>query len=158
MREGTFVWWGLRSFKNTYRATQKGQRCDSLSEVSSSSIYYLSRCAGLPKPSLFCMWLVPFSHEPAHFGNVGTDDVKSMANMETKWAAPWQNQQNDLCLQSDQSSQCAQWVAGDSMFLHADSKDSDQTGWTLGEEVILLVLAWGGSIMYFDCFYNYPKF
>ena len=30
--------------------------------------------------------------------------------------------------QSDQSSQCTQWVAEDLMFLHADSEDSDQTG------------------------------
>ena len=54
-------------------------------------------------------------------------------------AASWQNLQNDLCTQrrlrsawafaqSDQSSQCAQWVAEDPMFLHADSEDSDQTG------------------------------
>ena len=54
-------------------------------------------------------------------------------------AASWQNQQNDLCAQrrlrsawasaqSDQSSQRAQWVAEDPMFLHADSEDSDQTG------------------------------
>ena len=31
--------------------------------------------------------------------------------------------------QSDQSSLCAQWVAKDPSFLHADSEDSDQTGW-----------------------------
>ena len=30
--------------------------------------------------------------------------------------------------QSDQSSLCAQWVAKDTSFLHADSDDSDQTG------------------------------
>ena len=29
--------------------------------------------------------------------------------------------------QSDQSSLCAQWVAKDPRFLHADSEDSDQT-------------------------------
>ena len=57
-----------------------------------------------------------------------------------KWAAAWQNQQNDLCAQqklrsawpsaqSDQSLLCAQWVAKDQSFLQADSKDSDQTGW-----------------------------
>ena len=33
-----------------------------------------------------------------------------------------------LCAQSDQSSLCAHWVAKDPSFLHADSKDSDQTG------------------------------
>ena len=31
--------------------------------------------------------------------------------------------------QSDQSSLCAQWVAKGPRFLHADSEDSDQTGW-----------------------------
>ena len=31
--------------------------------------------------------------------------------------------------QSDQSVLCAHWVAKDLSFLHADSKDSDQTGW-----------------------------
>ena len=46
----------------------------------------------------------------------------------------------------------AQWVAEDPSFLHADSKDSDQTGqmprliWVFsGRTVILLVLTWGGS-------------
>ena len=50
------------------------------------------------------------------------------------WAASWQSQQNDLCAQqrlrstgasaqSDQYSLCAQWVAKDPSFLHADSKD-----------------------------------
>ena len=54
------------------------------------------------------------------------------------WATSWQNQQNDMCAQqrlwsawasaqSDQSSQCAQWVAEDPMFLQADSEDY-QTG------------------------------
>ena len=56
------------------------------------------------------------------------------------WAASWQNQQNGMCAQrrlrsasapaqSDQSSLCAQWVDKDPSFLHADSEDSDQTGW-----------------------------
>ena len=31
-------------------------------------------------------------------------------------------------VQSDQSSLCAQWVAKDPSFLHADSEDPDQTG------------------------------
>ena len=48
-----------------------------------------------------------------------------------------------------ESSLCAQWVAKDPSFLHADSKDSDQTGWMPrlvwvfpGCTVILLVLSW----------------
>ena len=54
--------------------------------------------------------------------------------------------------QSDQSSLCAQWVAKDPMFLHADSEDSDQTGrmprqiWVFaGRTLILLVLSCRGS-------------
>ena len=54
--------------------------------------------------------------------------------------------------QSDQSSLCAQWVAKGPSFLHADSEDSDQTGWMprliwvfAGRTTILLVLLWGGS-------------
>ena len=54
-------------------------------------------------------------------------------------AASWQNQQNDVHPAKTQismgirpvwseSSLCAQWVAKDPNFLHADSKDSDQTG------------------------------
>ena len=55
-----------------------------------------------------------------------------------KWATTWQNKQNDCAqrrlwstwasAQSDQSSLCAQWVAKDPSFPHADSEDSDQTG------------------------------
>ena len=33
-----------------------------------------------------------------------------------------------LRVKSDQSSLCTQWIAKDPSFLHADSKDSDQTG------------------------------
>ena len=79
------------------------------------------------------------------------------------WADSWQNQQNDLCAQrrsawvstqSDQSSQCTQWVAMDPVLLHVDSEDSIRLGgcpgWSessLGTRVIMLVLSWGGSIM-----------
>ena len=56
------------------------------------------------------------------------------------WAASWQNQQNGMCAQQSlislcirtiwsEFSLCSQWVAKDPSFLHADSKDSDQTGW-----------------------------
>ena len=50
------------------------------------------------------------------------------------------------------SSVCAQWVAKDPSFLHADSEDSDQTGrmprliWIFaGRTLTLLVLSRGGS-------------
>ena len=56
--------------------------------------------------------------------------------------------------QSDQSSLCAQWVAMDPSFLHADSEDSDQTGllWVFaGRTAILLVLSCRGSCMFGLC-------
>ena len=89
-----------------------------------------------------------------------------------KWAASWQNQQNDvrpaktqismgICPVWSESSLCAQWVAKDTSFLHADSEDSDQTGrmprliWVFAVahhfvgfvmmRLILLVLPWGSS-------------
>ena len=53
-----------------------------------------------------------------------------------------------------ESSLCAQWVAKELSFLHADSEHSDQTGrmsrliWVFaGRTVILLVLSWGGSYL-----------
>ena len=57
-----------------------------------------------------------------------------------------------ICPVWSESSLCAQWVAKDSRFLHADSKDSDQTGrmprliWVFaGCTIILLVLSRCGS-------------
>ena len=57
--------------------------------------------------------------------------------------------------QSDQSSLCAKWVAKGPSFLHADSKDSDQTGqmprliWVFARRIFtLLVLLRGGSIVF----------
>ena len=54
-----------------------------------------------------------------------------------------------------QSSLCAQWVAKNPSFLHADSEDSDQTGrmprliWVFaGRTLILLVLSCRGSLIY----------
>ena len=80
-------------------------------------------------------------------------------------AASWQNQQNDcapaktqirlgICPVWSESSLCAQWVAKDPSFLHADSEDSDQTGRMpsafAGHTTILLVLSWGGSYWSFS--------
>ena len=54
-----------------------------------------------------------------------------------------------------ESSLCAQWVAKDPRFLHADSEDFDQTGrmpkliWIFaGRTLILLVLSCRGSILF----------
>ena len=51
-----------------------------------------------------------------------------------------------------ESSLCAQWLAKDPSFLHADSEDSDQTGrmprliWVFAwRKVIVLFVTWGGS-------------
>ena len=59
-----------------------------------------------------------------------------------------------ICPVWSESSLCSQWVAKDLSFLHADNKDSDQTGSlacpgssesSLDAQIILLVLSWGGS-------------
>ena len=53
-----------------------------------------------------------------------------------------------ICPVWSESSLFAQWVAKDPSFLHADSKDSDQTGWM--PTLILLVLSWGGSYIFWQ--------
>ena len=60
-----------------------------------------------------------------------------------------------------ESSLCAQWVAQDPRFLQADSDDTlirmDLSESSLGAQVILLVLSWGGSCYLFPHFrYDYP--
>ena len=73
----------------------------------------------------------------------------------TKWLCAQQRLRSAWAsTQSDQSSPCAQWVAKDTSFLHADSEDSDQTGrmhrliWVFaGRKIILLVLSRGGSFL-----------
>ena len=47
-----------------------------------------------------------------------TKGVCAQRRLRSAWASA----------QSDQSSLCAQWVAKDPSFLHADSEDSDRTG------------------------------
>ena len=79
-------------------------------------------------------------------GAGGEMDVMKKCNIyiiyfnKIKWPAAWQNQQQKICVRPaktrislgirpvwSESSLCAQWVAKDSMFLNADSEDSDQT-------------------------------
>ena len=57
-----------------------------------------------------------------------------------------------ICSVWSESSLCTQWVAKDPSFLHADSEDSDQTGWMprliwvfAGHTITLLVLSCRGS-------------
>ena len=49
--------------------------------------------------------------------------------------------------QSDKSSLCAQWVAKDPCFLHADSEDSDQTG-----RMPRLICVFAGRTCHFVCY------
>ena len=60
-----------------------------------------------------------------------------------------------ICPVWSESSLWVEWVAKDPSFLHADSKDSDQTGrmprliWIFaGRTLTLLVLSWGGSFIH----------
>ena len=80
-------------------------------------------------------------------------DLSRDMTKPTKWVCA----QRRLRSVWSESSLCAQWVAKDPSFLHADSDDSDQTGWMprliwvfAGRTIILLVLSWGGSFIVFD--------
>ena len=90
---------------------------------------------------------------------VNTANGLSPKEQMIKWAATWQNQQNE-CAPSEVSDQlghlpslirsslCAHWIAKDPRFLQVDFEDSDQTGqmprliWVFaGRRVTLLVLS-----------------
>ena len=56
--------------------------------------------------------------------------ISHLTTKPTKWLCAQRRVRSAWAsAQSDQSSLCAQWVAKDPSFLHADSEDSDQTGW-----------------------------
>ena len=83
-----------------------------------------------------------FSHDMSHDMIIPTKWVYAQQRLRSAWASA----------QSSQSSLYAQWVAKDPSFLHADSKDSDQTGrmprviWVFAWRLaILLVLSCRGS-------------
>ena len=91
----------------------------------------LCRCTGYPGPSLL------------------PSDMSRDMTKTTKWVCP-QRRQISLGIHPvwSVSPLCAQWVAKDPRFLHADSEDSDQTGWMprliwvfAGRTLILLVLS-----------------
>ena len=102
-----------------------------------------------------CVW---------HFKSVETNFRKLIFNVNN-WAVTWQNQQSDGAPSEDSDQPghppclirvftCAQWVAKNPSFLHADSEDSDQTGrmprliWVFaGRTATLLVLSCLGSII-----------
>ena len=91
------------------------------------------------------MWLTSLWNEHMSCGMTkSTKWVCAQRRLRSAWAST----------QSDQSSLCAQWIAKDPSFLHAESKDSDQTGriprliWVLaGGTLIVLVLSCHGSII-----------
>ena len=72
-----------------------------------------------------------------------------------KWLCAQQRQISlGICPVWSASSLCAQWVAKDPRFLHADSEDSDQTGqmprliWVFaGHTCHFVGFSWGGSII-----------
>ena len=71
------------------------------------------------------------------------------ATLQTQTFEPRHDKSNKVSVRTaktqiwSESSLCAQWVAKDPSFLHADSEDTDQTGRTL----ILLVLSCRGSFV-----------
>ena len=80
--------------------------------------------------------------------------MRRLMTKPTKWRVRPAKTQISLGIRPvwSESSPCAQWVAKDSSFLHADSEGSDQTGrmprliWVFaGRTTTLLVLSWGGS-------------
>ena len=58
-------------------------------------------------------------------------EMSRLVTKPTKWHVRAAKTQISLgiCLVWSESSLCAHWVAKDPTFLHADSEDSDQTGW-----------------------------
>ena len=57
-------------------------------------------------------------------------EMSRLMTKPTKWLCAQRRLRSAWAFaQSDQSSLCAQWVAKDPRFLHADSENSDQTGW-----------------------------
>ena len=86
-------------------------------------------------------------------------------NSHGDWFEPPYDKTNKVAVHPvwSESSMCAQWVARDPSFFHADSEDSDQTGpmprlvWVFaGCTVILLALSWGGSFT-FTCLHELLK-
>ena len=76
-----------------------------------------------------------FYHQLWQTNNFSSDENETKNNLSHLMTKPtkWLYAQRRLrsawaSAQSDQCSLCAQWVAKDPWFLHADSEDSDQTG------------------------------
>ena len=80
--------------------------------------------------------------------NIPLSSINGLPHMNRDMTKPTKSMYGQASAQSVQSSLCAQWIAKDPLFLHAESKDSDQTGrmprliWVFaGRTLILLVLS-----------------
>ena len=97
---------------------------------------------GKTVPKIYSVWgILLTKYEPRHVktNKVTVRPSKSQISL-------------GICPVWSESSLCAQWVAKDPSFLHADNEDSDQTGrmprliWIFaGRTIILLVLSCRGS-------------
>ena len=105
------------------------------------SVIHITRNSMAAAIHFFLTWNTQSRHEPRH------DKTNKMAVRPAKT-------QISLGIYPvwSESSLCAQWVAKDPRFLHADSEDSDQTGRTprlirvfAGRTLTLLVLSYRGS-------------
>ena len=128
----------------------------------SNCCYVTSRHFNIINQIWNAFWLLwcPYFFLLANCSNVSWCSLASI-----KWAASWQNHQND-CVPSEDSDRCPVWSESSlstwrklgSLATHwAHSEDSDQTGrmprliWVFtGRTFILLVLSWSGSNL-FDC-------
>ena len=105
-----------------------------------------------------------------------SQSLKLMSHVIRKWAATWQN--NKMAVRPAKTqislgirpvwsefSLCAWWVVKDPSFPHADSEDSDQTGWMprliwvfAGRIAILLVLSCRGLVRIMTFTYSIYKY
>ena len=132
MRKETLALCGLRTFKCMCAATQKGQRCGSLLEVSPSSLYCVRKqqrlwwdCSCVHACLSLCWsptrW-VPFSHEHAHMSRIMTKPIK--------WPVhPAKTQISLGILQSDQNLRCPHEDALGSWLSLERTVETGQTGW-----------------------------
>ena len=92
-------------------------------------------------------------HSDTHKNCCNYPKMSRLMTKPTKWVHPVKTQISlGICPVWSELLLCAQWVAKDPRFLHADSEDSDQTGWMhrliwvfAGRTLILLVLTCRGS-------------
>ena len=111
--------------------------------------------------TLICVFMVPFL-TCIHHTNIDFEII-----LLSLWFVPRYDKTNKMSVRPaktqislgilpvlSEASLCTQWVANDPSFLHADSEDSDHTGWMprliwvfTGRTVTLLVLSCRGSFL-----------